>query len=129
MGTETTQEQAVQAVYEHAASLVKAGKTKPEVEADLKSRGLDDRAANIVATNIFELRARALKEAAKKNMLHGALWCIGGVVVTAVTYQAVAGTGGTYIVAFGPIIFGAIQFFRGLAQSAFPAAGAGRGRG
>ena len=128
MGTETSQEQAVQAVYEHAASLVIAGKTKPEVEADLKSRGLDDRAANVVAADVFELRTRAIREAGKKNMLHGALWCIGGVVVTAVTYQAVAGAGGTYIIAFGPIIFGAIQFFRGLAQTAFPAAGAGRGR-
>ena len=51
----------------------------------------------------------------KKNMIYGALWCIGGIVVTAVTYSAASG-GGTYIVAWGAIIFGAIQFFYGLMQ-------------
>lgn len=50
-----------------------------------------------------------------KVMLFGALWCIGGIVVTAVTYQAASSSGGgTYFVAYGAIIFGAIQFFKGL---------------
>ena len=52
----------------------------------------------------------------KKNMLYGALWCIGGIVVTAATYDA-AEPGGAYVVAWGAIVFGAIQFFRGLMQS------------
>jgi hypothetical protein len=47
-------------------------------------------------------------------MIFGALWCIGGIVITAVTFGAASG-GGTYVVAWGAIIFGAIQFFRGLA--------------
>jgi len=57
--------------------------------------------------------ARAVAE---KRMLHGALWCIGGVAVTAFTYMAAASGpgGGTYVVAWGAIVFGAIQFFRGL---------------
>ncbi len=46
-------------------------------------------------------------------MVFGALWCIGGIVVTVVTYSAAA-SGGTYVVAWGAIVFGAIQFFRGL---------------
>jgi hypothetical protein len=56
-----------------------------------------------------------VNEQAKKNMLYGALWCIGGIVVTAATYSSAEG-GGRYVVAWGAIIFGAIQFFRGLAQ-------------
>jgi hypothetical protein len=52
-----------------------------------------------------------------RNMLVGALWCIGGVVVTAATYSAVKESGGTYIVAWGAILFGGIQFFRGVFQS------------
>ena len=54
--------------------------------------------------------------AGRKNMIYGALWCIGGIVVTVVTYSIASG-GGTYIIAWGAIVFGAIQFFRGLIQS------------
>jgi hypothetical protein len=60
--------------------------------------------------------ARDFNEGAKKNMLYGALWCIGGIVVTAVTYSA-SSDGGRYVVAWGAIVFGAIQFFRGLMHS------------
>jgi hypothetical protein len=54
----------------------------------------------------------------QSNMLVGALVCIGGILVTAITYSAVKETGGTYIIAWGAIVFGAIQFFRGLFQNA-----------
>ncbi len=60
-----------------------------------------------------------LKKAGHKNMLYGALWCIGGIIVTALTYlEAVTNpAGGTYIIAWGAIVFGAIQFIRGLVQA------------
>jgi len=120
MSTQPSEDQVVQAVYEHAASLVKDGKSKPEVVADLVSQGLNEDSATAVADNIFIFRAKATKKAGEKNMLFGALWCIGGIVVTALTYQAAASSpaGGHYIVTWGAIIFGAIQFFRGLAQTA-----------
>ncbi len=51
----------------------------------------------------------------KKNVLWGAIWCIGGTIVTVVTYSIASG-GGTYIVAWGAIIFGAIQLIMGLLQ-------------
>jgi hypothetical protein len=49
-------------------------------------------------------------------MLSGALWCIGGIFVTVITYLSAASspTGGTYFVAWGAIIFGAVRFFQGL---------------
>jgi hypothetical protein len=50
-------------------------------------------------------------------MFYGAPWCIGGIAVTAVTDQAASNAGGgTYIIAWGAILFGAVQFLRGLAQ-------------
>ncbi len=56
-------------------------------------------------------------EIAQKNMLYGALWCIGGIVVTSVTYSdAVTNGGGTYIVTWGAILFGGLQFLKGLFQ-------------
>ncbi len=115
MSMEPSEEQVIQAVYKRAAALVKAGKSKEEVKMDLKSQGLDEESANVVTNNIFNLRQEAINEAGKKNMLYGALWCSGGIAVTALTYQAAA-PGGTYIVAWGAIVYGAIRFFRGLTQ-------------
>ena len=53
---------------------------------------------------------------AEKRMLRGALWCGGGILVTVITYLAAASSsgGGTYFIAWGAIVFGAIEFFRGL---------------
>jgi hypothetical protein len=112
--------QAVQGVYEHAASLVKEGKTKMQVREDLKSRGLDDASASVVTDGIFELRTKVLKESAQLNILYGALLFVGGIVVTAVTDQIASSASADehYIIAWGTIAFGAIQFVRGLAQKA-----------
>lgn len=49
---------------------------------------------------------------AEKKMLHGALWCGGGILVTGITYLAASGRG-TYVVAWGAILFGAFQFIQG----------------
>lgn len=38
-----------------------------------------------------------------------------GIVVTAATYGSASTQGGTYIIAYGPIIFGVIHIIRGLA--------------
>lgn len=61
---------------------------------------------------------QAVREAGKKKMAYGALWCIGGIGVTTATYGAAASSsnGGTYIVAWGAILYGVIQFGRGLNQ-------------
>ena len=51
-----------------------------------------------------------------KDIIFGLLWAVGGTVVTAVSYNSAASspTGGRYIIAWGAIVFGAIQFFNGL---------------
>jgi hypothetical protein len=48
-------------------------------------------------------------------MLVGGIWCLVGVLITIITYAAAA-DGGTFVVAWGAILFGAIQFFKGLVQ-------------
>ena len=57
-----------------------------------------------------------VKSAAKKDMLVGGLWFFGGIAVTAITYSMASG-GGRYFLAWGAIIFGGIQFFKGLINS------------
>lgn len=53
------------------------------------------------------------KKQAGKDVLYGALWLGGGLVVTLVSLSN--GKGG--VIAYGAIIFGGIQFFRGLMKS------------
>ena len=50
------------------------------------------------------------------NIIVGALWCVGGILVTALTYNAVKETGGHYIIAWGAILFGGLQFLKGIGQ-------------
>jgi hypothetical protein len=64
-----------------------------------------------------DMISEGIKRAGRKNMLYGALWCLGGIVITALSYQAAAKAGGRYVLAWGAIVFGGIQFIRGLLQS------------
>jgi len=114
---EPNSEQIVGAVYGYAAELAKAKLTRPEIESKLVDKGLDQESAAVVVDNLFKARSKFMKEAGRKNMLYGALWCAGGAIVTMVTYDSASKGGGRTIVAWGAILFGAIQFFRGLVQS------------
>jgi hypothetical protein len=55
---------------------------------------------------------------ANRKMVVGLALLLGGIAVTALTYQSAAASGGgSYVVAYGPIIFGAIHFVRGVGES------------
>lgn len=51
-------------------------------------------------------------DAGKKDMAFGAMWCLGGLFLTVATFAARAGAGG--VLFWGAVIWGAIQFFRGV---------------
>ena len=112
-----TQEEVIQEVYKYAGELVKAGLTAPQVENKLIAIGLDRAFAASVVRNVFSIRTKAIQDTAKKKMFHGALWCLGGLVVTALNLS-LSGEGEGFILAWGVVIFGALQFLRGLAQYA-----------
>jgi hypothetical protein len=117
--TELSTEQIVQSVYNFAAQQMRAGVAASEIESQLLNQGLDAEAAAVVVKNLVNARAQAVRKAGQKKMLYGALWCIGGIVVTTWTHQAAMNSGGGhYVVAWGAVVFGAIQFFRGMFQSA-----------
>src|SRR5205814_2525082 len=54
-----------------------------------------------------------------RRMVTGALWCIGGIVATAIGYASASSSagGGRYYVFYGAIIFGAIDFLRGVGEA------------
>jgi len=82
----------------------------PLIENELRARhvALPPRLEKSGIRNVA--RERALNE-----MLLGAVFCIGGSVFTYISYQnAVSSGGGTYIITWGAIVFGAIRFLKGL---------------
>jgi len=114
--SEQTDEEVVQAIYQFAAEQMAKGVSDDQVESLLMAKGLDRESASIVVSNLADHRENARAKAGQRDMVVGGLWCAGGLAVTFFTFQAAAG-GGTYVVAWGAILFGAIQFFRGLAAS------------
>jgi hypothetical protein len=91
----------------------------PELERSPAGRALDPEAASASVRRYEDAQAATDRLAGQRNMLFGALWCCGGIAVTALTFRAAANSGGgRYIFAGGAILFGAIQFIRGLIQSA-----------
>ena len=102
-------EQVVGEVYQYAANLmVNQNKNSVEVKDALVAKGLSESAAFTIIGNIEDQIVKAKKDRAKKDMLYGALWCIGGTVATAAHIG---------FIFWGAILFGAIQFFKGLANS------------
>jgi uncharacterized protein YaaW (UPF0174 family) len=108
-------EELVKKVYAFAADQMRKCVPVPQVEQNLQAHGLDAASAHTVVQNLSSARSKALREHGRKNMIVGGLWCGGGTAVTVLTMQAAHG-GGTYVVAWGAILFGAIQFFRGVSQ-------------
>ncbi len=115
---EPTQEELVDAIYTYAAEQMQNGQSDLQIETSLTQQGLDQETAATVVRNLHEARSQVASSAGAKNMAFGALWCIGGIAVTAFTYSAASEGGGSYVVAWGAILFGGIQFFRGMMQSA-----------
>lgn len=110
METTTIEQNAAEnSAYEYAANLLLHGKkTSEEVVESLTQQGLNRESATAVVENLQNQITEAKKERAKKDMLYGALWCIGGIVAT------VADIG---FIFWGAILFGAIQFFKGVANA------------
>jgi len=83
--------------YTYAAEmLLKMGKSPVEVEKILVSDGMDAPTSEQVLKNLV---ADEAKRNSKKNMLWGAVWCIGGILVTAITYSNASSGGGSYVIA------------------------------
>jgi len=55
------------------------------------------------------------REKGKKDMLIGALWFVGGLLVTGISYAG-AGKGGTYVIITGAILYGIARIVRGVVE-------------
>ncbi len=104
----------VEEIYNYAAQqLFEYNRSQQDVINLLMDRGLSYSDAKIVISNLLEQMAEERKSSRKKNMIFGLLWFVGGLAVTIFTYNA-ASEGGTYVVAWGAMLWGIIQFFRSI---------------
>jgi fructosamine-3-kinase len=94
-------------MYHYARNLFMIGQNAFEIKAALLARGLDAENAEYIVNMLEQQIIDEKKEKAKKDMLYGALWCGGGLVLT------MAHIG---FIFWGAIIFGAVQFFKGVAN-------------
>jgi hypothetical protein len=107
----------------HVATLLAQGQSQEKVAKILVEQGWEDETARkfvqSVAAALEDYRnspegRQALASKYLKHIGFGALWFIGGGLFTAVTYGSAASGGGTYVVAYGAIIAGVIEFCWGL---------------
>jgi hypothetical protein len=104
--SQTSEQQPSDYLYQYAANLLANGnKSGAEVERLLMLKGLGADEASAVVRELEDPIRDAKKAQAKKDMLHGGLWCIGGIALT------VADVG---FVFWGAILFGGIQFIKGV---------------
>mgnify|MGYP003589142796 CR=1 FL=1 len=90
--------------YEYATAQIKSGKKyRFEVEDELINNGIDSEEAKRIVTQV-ENKTGGSKEKAKKEMLWGAIWLIGGIALTA---------SGIGLIFIGAILVGTIRLFRG----------------
>ena len=116
-GDQAAAQQFTREVYQRTANLANEGKSKDKIRTELIAMGLNQETASMVIEKVFRLRKQARREAGARNAMVGAAWCVGGIAVTALTYQLASG-GGFFVCAWGAILFGGIQCIKGLGQLA-----------
>jgi hypothetical protein len=95
--------------YDYANNLLVNENMSPsEVKKRLMELGIDEERAVNILEDLEDERYDLKNKEANKDMLYGALWCVGGIILTAADFG--------YIF-WGAIIFGGFQFVKGAMNS------------
>ena len=103
------------AVQRVAAQLPDKQSALAELQQTTAQLAQDKPLTNYNPDNITYLRTAArtaARQQAATQMWIGAAWAIGGTLVTVISLAAAEG-GGTYIIAWGAVLYGIVTFFRG----------------
>nr|WP_294945449.1 hypothetical protein [uncultured Mucilaginibacter sp.] len=92
-------------MYYYANEMFDSGSTTEEVRLSLIARGADEQQANELADLMGQQVTDARRAKAKNDMIYGALWFAGGLILT------LAHVG---FIFWGAMLFGGIQFFKGV---------------
>jgi len=101
----------LQTMYNETLTSLAQGKSANDAMQNLISKGMPEPNARMVVDAAAKQKHAAFRKAGAKLMGKGALMIGIGIAVTAVTYAMGLPI---FIVAWGPAIFGAINFFKGL---------------
>lgn len=106
----------VKTIYNKNAKLYLTDVVEQDNQKWVKVRDDSGNEGFIGAQTRIKLIPEVTKGVGQKMMLYGALWCIGGIVVTVGSYSLASSSssGGSYFIAWGAVLFGAIQFLKGL---------------
>lgn len=109
---------ALEALREDALSLALEGRTVGEIKDRLQRLGVRDEDADALANGAWNMPLERRKSAGRRNMLSGAALCTLGLAITGISCLLAATTpgGGRYLIAWGLVLFGVMQFVRGLDQ-------------
>ncbi|MBI4615919.1 MAG: hypothetical protein HY720_20040 [Planctomycetes bacterium] len=119
------QKKAIEELTQAVAKDLAGGKKKADVATALVKSGWTQDDASAFVDNVDralqEYRASpegraVLASKYARHMVYGVLWAVGGTAVTVISYSSAASSprGGTYVIAWGAIVFGVIDFFIGL---------------
>ncbi len=90
------------------------GRVRESIIEDLvRTQGLSEDSATEITDSVLDAPRESRSNDGGRDMIMGAIICFIGILITIGTASA-ARSGGTYVVAYGAIIVGAIQFLRGL---------------
>ena len=120
-----TEEQAAEALVSFVAARKAEGDSDGQIKRELVEQGIDIEVAHAAVMAVDDVprrsgyrssRHRESSSGGGAGMLVGAVVCAIGVIVTIGSFAAAA-PGGTYVVAYGAIIWGAIRFFQGMSSA------------
>jgi hypothetical protein len=106
--------QELSGLFEYAAMELASNKSHPVVEKLLVNRGASLETAKAIVKDAQYAVKKLRREKYKKRMTRGLLWTIAGVVITCGTLAFADSLGGRYVLFYGAIIFGFIDFVVGL---------------
>ncbi|HSO13153.1 MAG TPA: hypothetical protein VLT51_12310 [Anaerolineales bacterium] len=110
----TNSQQDLSGLFRFAAQEL-ARKQSPKVVAQkLTDQGVTPAAANQIVVETQKVIKKALAEKNKKRMTRGLIWAVIGIVLTCGTMAIASKGGGRYVLFYGAVIYGIIDFIAGL---------------
>ena len=100
--------------FQYAAEQLALKNSQKNVEKLLINRGASPEIAKTIVKDAQDAVRKMRREKYKKRMLRGLAWTIVGAVITCGTYVFADSLGGKFVLLYGALIFGIIDFVAGL---------------
>lgn len=113
MNMEDASEMFMQEMFAYAMEFAFQNKGWSKIYPGLVERGCPPQVAEAISRMCVAYRKSMVRRAAIRPFVSGLFWCLLGIVITAVTYNA-ASDGGHYLLMWGPILFGGYQMLKAL---------------